>query len=63
MSFRPVFIAVVIAFALIVGAFLINRARPRVEIESAIGGVRARHGQVRRVPHSASSIRSSTSTS
>ena len=31
MTFRPVFIAVVIAFALIVGAFLINRARPRVE--------------------------------
>src|SRR5262249_51215092 len=30
-TFRPVFIAVVIAFALIVGAFLINRARPRVE--------------------------------
>ncbi len=33
MSFRSVFIAVVIAFALIVGAFLINRARPRVETE------------------------------
>lgn len=33
MSFRPVFIAVVIAFALIVGAFLINRARPRVETQ------------------------------
>ena len=31
--FRPVFIAVVIAFALIVGAFLINRARPRVDVE------------------------------
>jgi hypothetical protein len=31
MSFRPVFIAVVIGFALVVGAFLINRARPRVE--------------------------------
>ncbi|HYM26265.1 MAG TPA: ammonia-forming cytochrome c nitrite reductase subunit c552 [Vicinamibacterales bacterium] len=31
MSFRPVFIAVVIAFGLIVGAFLINRARPPVE--------------------------------
>ena len=31
MSFRSVFIAVVIAFALILGAFLINRARPRVE--------------------------------
>jgi len=31
--FRSVFIAVVIAFALIVGAFLINRARPKVETE------------------------------
>jgi hydroxylamine dehydrogenase len=33
MSFRPVFIAVVIAFALIVSAFLINRSRPRVETD------------------------------
>ena len=33
MSFRPVFIAVVIAFGLIVGAFLVNRARPRVETD------------------------------
>ena len=33
MSFRSVFIAVVIAFALIVTAFLINRARPKVETE------------------------------
>jgi len=33
MSFRSVFVAVVIAFALILGAFLINRARPRVETE------------------------------
>src|SRR4051794_38166844 len=33
MTFRAVFIAVVIAFALIVGALLINRARPRVETE------------------------------
>ena len=31
MSFRSVFIAVVAAFALIVAAFLINRARPKVE--------------------------------
>ncbi|HTY85577.1 MAG TPA: ammonia-forming cytochrome c nitrite reductase subunit c552 [Silvibacterium sp.] len=31
--FRSVFIAVVIAFALILGAFLINRARPKVETE------------------------------
>jgi hypothetical protein len=33
MSFRAVFIAVVIAFSLIVGAFLINRARPKIETE------------------------------
>jgi hypothetical protein len=33
MSFRPVFIAVVIAFALVIAALLINRARPRVETE------------------------------
>lgn len=31
MSFRSVFLAVVIAFALIVSAFLINRQRPSVE--------------------------------
>ena len=29
MAFRPVFIAVVLAFGLFVSAFLINRARPR----------------------------------
>jgi len=33
MLFRSVFIAVVIAFALILGAFLINRARPKLETE------------------------------
>lgn len=33
MSFRPVFLAVAIAFALIVSAFLLNRARPKVETE------------------------------
>ena len=33
MSFRSVFLAVVIAFALILGAFLINRARPKAETE------------------------------
>jgi hypothetical protein len=31
LSFRPVFIAVVIAFGLIMAAFLINRARPKTE--------------------------------
>lgn len=33
MSFRSVFLAVVIAFALILAAFLLNRARPKVETE------------------------------
>ena len=33
MTFRSVFLAVVIAFALILGAFLINRARPTGETE------------------------------
>jgi hypothetical protein len=33
MSFRSVFIAVTVAFALILGAFLVNRARPKVETE------------------------------
>jgi hypothetical protein len=33
MSFRSVFIAVTIAFGLILGAFLINRARPKVETD------------------------------
>ena len=35
MSFRSVFIAVVIAFALILVAFLLNHARPKVETEQA----------------------------
>jgi hypothetical protein len=33
MSFRSVFLAVVIAFGLIVAAFLLNRARPRAETD------------------------------
>jgi hydroxylamine dehydrogenase len=33
MSFRSVFLALVIAFALIVAAFLINRARPKAETD------------------------------
>ncbi len=33
MSFRSVFIAIVIAFALVLAAFLINRARPKAETE------------------------------
>jgi hydroxylamine dehydrogenase len=31
MSFRSVFLAVLIAFALVISAFLIQRARPKVE--------------------------------
>src|SRR5690348_5126125 len=31
MSFRAVFLAITVAFALVIAAFLINRARPRVE--------------------------------
>ena len=33
MSFRSVFIAVTVAFALILAAFLVNRARPRIETD------------------------------
>jgi len=33
MSFRSVFIALTIGFALILGAFLVQRARPRVETD------------------------------
>ena len=33
MSFRTVFVAVVIAFALVLAAFLVNRARPKAETE------------------------------
>ena len=33
MSFRSVFLGVVIAFALVLAAFLINRARPKIETE------------------------------
>jgi hypothetical protein len=33
MSFRSVFLAVVIAFGLIIAAFLVNRARPQVQVE------------------------------
>jgi len=33
MSFRSVFIAISISFALILGAFLLHRARPSVEVD------------------------------
>ncbi len=35
MSFRSIFIALVIGFGLIVGAFLVNRQRPAVETSQA----------------------------
>src|SRR5579884_4000370 len=42
MTFRNVFIAIVIAFGLIIGAFLLNRARPKAEINQPdAAGVRA----------------------
>ena len=53
MSFRAVFIALVIGFALIVGAFLINRHRPRVETEQPTAALRPRVGEVRGVPSAA----------
>ena len=37
MSFRHVFVAVVIAFSLVLAAFLINRSRPKIETEQAGG--------------------------
>src|SRR5690349_4907388 len=37
MSFRHVFLAVVIAFSLVLAAFLINRSRPKAETEQAAG--------------------------
>jgi hydroxylamine dehydrogenase len=33
MRFQTVFVAIVIAFALVIGAFLINRQRPKIETE------------------------------
>jgi hydroxylamine dehydrogenase len=45
MSFRSVFIAVVISFSLIVVAFLINRARPRVETAQPRGELVAASGK------------------
>jgi hypothetical protein len=41
MSFRSVFIAIVVGFALIVAAFLINRRRPSVETEHCALGALA----------------------
>jgi hypothetical protein len=37
MSFRHVFIAVAIAFSLVLAGFLINRSRPKIETEQAGG--------------------------
>jgi hypothetical protein len=61
MSFGPVFIAVVVAFGLIVSAFLINGTRPRMATDQPSATlVRATAS----APNAtrASSIRSSTST-
>jgi hydroxylamine dehydrogenase len=33
MSFRSVFIALVVGFGLVIAGFLVNRARPRVETD------------------------------
>ena len=33
MSFRSIFVAVLVAFALVISAFLVQRARPKVEID------------------------------
>ena len=49
MSFRSVFIAVVIAFALIVAAFLINRARPKIETDQPSADLVRASGKMRRV--------------
>ena len=54
MSFRSVFLAVVIAFALILSAFLVNRQRPSCRNGPADGRLRPRVRKVRRVPCAAS---------
>ena len=61
MSFRPVFIAVVIAFGLIVSAFLVNRARPRVETDQPSAEFVRASGKCAEC-HSQQQYRSSTST-
>ena len=61
MSFRSVFIAVVIAFGLIVAGFLINRARPRVETEQPTEALVRASGKCAEC-HVGSSIQLSTST-
>ena len=59
MSFRSVFLAVVIAFALILAGFLVNRARPKVETAAADRRLRSRIGQMRRMPRTAAILRRS----
>jgi hypothetical protein len=49
-SFRTVFIAVVLAFALIVGAFLVNRARPSAESKQPNAALGPGYGKVRGMP-------------
>ena len=62
MSFRSVFIALVIGFGLVLAAFLVNAQRPRVEVEPAHG--RAGAGDAASAPSATRgcSTRSSTNT-
>ena len=50
MSFRGLFIAVLLSTAMIVSAFMIQSKRPRIEVASADRRSRAGERQVRRVP-------------
>jgi hypothetical protein len=50
MSFRSGFVALTIAFALILGAFLIQRARPRIETDQPNADFVKATGKVRRMP-------------
>ena len=54
MSFRSVLIAVVIAFALVLAAFLSNRARPKSKPISLAADLVTRHRKMRGMsrPHS-----------
>ena len=50
MSFRGVFIAVVLSTAMIVSAFMLQSRRPRIEVNRTTAGPGRGHRQVRRVP-------------
>ena len=51
MSFRSVFIALVIGFGLVLAGFLVNRQRPADETDQASAEHGPRNRQMRRVPH------------